>query len=131
MVTGIANAISGYQNAAKRIEVSAANIANQFATVKPKGEENSGEPYTPLAVVSISQQEGGVDSEVVPREPATLRQYDPANPNADENGVATLPNVDLAEELVNQAIASYDAKANLKVIKIENEILQSTLDIFT
>lgn len=131
MVAGIANALSGYQNAAKRIDVSAANIANQFSTVKTAGNSVSNEPYTPLKVVSVSQQDGGVGTEVAPRDPATLKRYDPENPNADENGVAEVPNVDIAEEMVNQIIASYDAKANLKTIKVENDLLQSTLDIFT
>jgi flagellar basal-body rod protein FlgC len=131
MVGGIANALSGYQNAAKRIEVSANNIANQFSTVKTDGGESSKKPYQPAVVISVSQQEGGVQTEVQPREPATVKRFDPQNPAADESGIADVPNVDVGEEMVNQIIASYDAKANLKAIKIENDLMQQTLDIFS
>ena len=37
----------------------------------------------------------------------------------------------LQKELVNQLIASYDAKANLKAIQIQADIFENTLDIFT
>ena len=131
MVAGIANALSGYQNAAKRIEVSASNIANQFSTVKTEDGESTNRPYQPQRVIAVSQEEGGVKSEVAPREPATLKRFDPNNAAANEQGIAEVPNVDIGEEMVNQIIASYDAKANMKAIKIENNLLQSTLDIFS
>lgn len=131
MVGGITNALSGFKNATDRLQASANNIANEFSTIKSEGGQLRNEPYKPQTVLSISQQEGGVGTEVVPREPATIKRYQPDSPVADDNGFVDAPNVDVGEEMINQIIASYDAKANLKSIKVQNDLLKSTLDIFT
>lgn len=131
MVGGITNALSGVKNATERLQVSANNIANEFSTVKNEGGKLTNEPYRPQTVVSVSQQQGGVGTEVVPREPETLKRYEPDSPVADENGFVEAPNVDVAEEITNQIVASYDAKANLKSLQTQNETLKSLLDIFT
>lgn len=111
-------ALSGLQAATKRIENSAHNIANQ-ATPN----------FRPNDVVQTSQPQGGVETELRPRDPATTPVYQPENPAADSNGVVQLPNISQEEELVTQKMATYDAKAELKVIQAENETIQEVLNI--
>lgn len=131
MVGAISNALTGYKAATERLNVSAENLANQFSTARVENGKVTNEPYVPQTVQAISQEEGGVATRVVDKEAAFVKRFNPDSPNADANGLEDVPNVDTAEEAVNQVIASYDARANLKIIKVEDEIIQSALDIFT
>lgn len=120
MISPISSALSGLNAASNRIAVSADNIANQFS-----------KNYTPKTVLQVSVGNGGVRSEVRDVEPPTTTIFNPSDPDADANGGVQLPNVDLATELVNMSIASYDYKANLKSIKIADNMQKYLLDILT
>lgn len=124
-------ALSGFNAANQRLTVAAQNLANQQSTTQRVDGAVVDRPYQPQEVVQSSQANGGVSTEVRPRDNATVDVYQPENPNADDNGVVQYPNVDTAEELVNARIASYDAKANLKLIKIQDDLFKNTLDIIT
>ena len=60
-----------------------------------------------------------------------MPQYDPTAPFADQNGQVAAPNVDLANEAVQQAIARYEFAANAKVLQVGSQLLKSLLDIKT
>lgn len=126
MVPAITNALSGYKAATERLSVSAENIANQFSTSRVENGKVTNEPYVPQRVEAISQAEGGVTTERVAKEPASVPRL-----NSSTGELENVPNVNLEEEIVNQVIASYDAKANLRSIQIQNELFKSALDIFT
>ena len=128
-MSAINTAITGLQAASKRMAVSANNVANISSTLSSKNGETVKEPYTPQDVVQTSLEQGGVKATVRDRDPASVPLYDPSNSAADENGITDYPNVSLEEEAVNQITASYDYKANLKVIKRQDEMFQSLLDI--
>lgn len=129
MVSTIGAALSGYAAATARLETSANNIANANTTTTLEGGEIKRESYTPQRVVQSSNAEGGVSYQREDVSPASFKAYAPGDAGADENGITNRPNVDTSKELVNSIIASYDAKANLRVLKAETETLKSVLNI--
>ncbi|MFW0777016.1 MAG: flagellar basal body rod protein FlgC [Rickettsiales bacterium] len=120
MVSPINTALSGLAAASTRIAVSTENVANQFS-----------KNYVPKQVDQVTLSAGAVRAVVKDVDPATTPIFNPSDPDADVNGTVQLPNVDLANELVNQSIASYDYKANLQSIKAADNLQKSLLDILS
>ncbi len=130
MVGSISTSLSGLQVASKRIAVAADNLANQQSTSSNINGKTVNTPYLPKEVVQISNN--GVATAIVQTKAnPTQKLYQPDSPQADEYGFVNSPNVDQAEELVNMKVASYDYKANLKAIQVQNNIEQSLLDILS
>ncbi len=121
--------LSGMDVAAKRLGNSANNVANINSTALVREGKTIQETYLPKDIVQISQEAGGVDSYLKSRTPASIKVSDPENPTADENGMIDMPNVSLEEEVVQQQMATYDFKANLKALKAQDEMEQSLLDM--
>jgi flagellar basal-body rod protein FlgC len=121
MVSGVSNiALSGLQAASKRLDNSANNVANQLTV-----STDSKPAFQPQDIVQISDAAGGVRTLTAPRNPATV-----AVPSAEsESGVVQAPNVDQAEELVNQKFAVNDFQANLAVLRAQDKQQESLLDI--
>ncbi len=131
MSTAIGSALSGLAAAARRVEVSSSNIANQSSTATQVNGVTTNQPYIPKDVVQISLGAGGVRADVRDAEVPSVKYYDPESNQADEQGFVSAPNVDTAEELVKMQIASYDYKANLKSIKIADRMAQNLLDMLS
>lgn len=131
MVSSINTALSGLNAASKRLAVSSNNIANQNSTKSLENGQTVDKPYVPQRVEQISLENGGVKTVVKDVDPATVTQFDPDNPDADANGGIQVPNVSLESEIINQKIATYDYKANLKTLKVQDDLLKSLLDIQT
>ena len=131
MSTTIGSALSGLAAAAKRVEVSASNIANQSSTATQVNGVTTNQPYIPKDVVQISLGAGGVRADVRDAEVPSVKYYDPESAQSDEHGFVSAPNVDTADELVKMQIASYDYKANLKSIKIADRMAQNLLDMLS
>jgi flagellar basal-body rod protein FlgC len=131
MVNAINSALSGLNAASRRLQVSANNIANMQSTktVVTGTEVNS--PYVAQRVQQVSQAGGGVSVKVQDVSPASSQVFDPENPDADSNGFVAYPNVSLETEIINQKIATYDYKASLKTLKVQDELEQSLLDILS
>ena len=105
-------ALSGLYASEQRIAVASDNIANVNTT-----------DFRAKDVVQISQAAGGVSTQVVDRNPATV-------PVATSDGTTEQkPNVSLDQELIQSQTASYGYQANLKVIKTERDMTKSLLDI--
>ncbi|MDB2414596.1 flagellar basal body protein [Rickettsiales bacterium] len=122
-------ALSGLRAAEKRLQVSANNVANSRSTVTTDANGNQIlKPYQPQEVVLSSQERGGVLSQVKDTDKEAVQTYEPGNPDADANGIISIPNVDLAEELVKQFGASVDYKANIKVIERQQVMLGALID---
>lgn len=123
-------AVSGMNAAQARLGNSANNVANLQSTSSLVNGERVERAYQATDVVQRSlEPTGGVKTSIRLRDPATVPAYLPDNPAADENGIVEFPNVNLEEEVVQQQIASYDFKANAKVIQTQDEMLDSLLDI--
>ena len=131
MVSSFNISLSGLNAASKRFEVSATNVANQRSTATIVDGEKIDRPYAAKRVEQLSHASGGVETKVVDKNPPTVTIFDPGSPNADANGSAEVPNVNLDEEAVNQVIASYDYRANLKALKTSDDLLRNSLDIET
>lgn len=129
MVSAINSALSGYAAATQRINVSANNIANTFSTQTLQNGVTVNTPYVPEQVVQSTLVAGGVTTSIEPVNPPTVPVYDPNNPAAQANRVTQYPNVDQAQQLVQTQLASYDAQANLNVIKVEDNLFKSVLNI--
>jgi len=128
-VTSIA--LSGLNAAEKRLSVSANNIANANTTTSLDSSGNTiNQAYRAQTVVQSTQQNGGVRADVRTADTPTIRVAAAEGDRlAAEDGTIEIPNVALDEELVNQQIASYDFKANVKVLKVQDNLTKSLLDI--
>jgi flagellar basal-body rod protein FlgC len=55
--------------------------------------------------------------------------YAPGNPDADAAGLAAIPNVNLAEEMVTQIQAQRAYEASAVALRTQDELTDSLLDI--
>jgi flagellar basal-body rod protein FlgC len=127
-------ALSGMNAATRRLDVSASNVANVMTTgalPDADGTVPAGAPqaYDPLEVVQTASAGGGVQTSVTTAKPSTIAVSDPQAPFANQNGLVAAPNVDLAQELVGQMLASYSFAANATVMKADNRMTETLLDI--
>lgn len=123
-------ALTGLNAASRRLGVSASNVANLSSTVRT-AEDGSlvNDPYRPQRVVQTSLPSGGVRADVVEAGVPIVRVPDPSSPVAAADGTVEIPNVSLEEEAVEQQLATYTFKANLKVLKTQKELDEALLDI--
>lgn len=131
MISAISIALSGMTSSTQRLNASAANIANlQTAGSLEEGKQA---PYSALTTVSKAQTVGGegagVTTNVVPKNTPFVPAFSPDSPFADENGVIGVPNVDLAEEIVNVNLAEITFKANLKTLQTAQDLDKELLRI--
>lgn len=126
MTNAISIALSGLNSATLRLNASASNIANAFTSGSV--EEGEQAPYTPLDTTSKTGAVGGVQTQIVPRDNPFAAAYAPNSPFANEDGIIGVPNVDLAEEIVNMKLAEISYKANLNTIKVSGELFDELLD---
>jgi flagellar basal-body rod protein FlgC len=127
-------ALSGMNAAARRLEVSASNVANASSTgavPNADGTLPAGAPraYAPLQLVQTESAGGGVQTTVTMATPSTITVSDPNAPFANKNGLVTAPNVDLSQEMVGQLIASYSFAANAATLKASDRMTKSLLDV--
>jgi flagellar basal-body rod protein FlgC len=143
-------ATSGLSAASLRVNVAASNIANISTTGPLPASGGSGASagagsssiaptfpaaYVPLRVDQVSQSSsstpGGTVATVSTVSPSYTAQSDPSAPFANQDGLVAAPNVDLANEFAQLAIAKYSFIANAKVIQAYSETEDALLDIKT
>lgn len=120
----------GLDAASLRLATSANNVANAQSTVQRNQQgalEN--EPYRAQRVEQASLVPAGVRARAAEASNPTTRRFDPSSPVADENGLVETPNVSFDEEVVQQQIATYDFKANLRALKAQDEQLEALIDL--
>ena len=127
-------ALSGMNAATRRIEVSASNVANVMSTgalANADGAVPPGAPtaYAPLELVQTASAGGGTETSVTTAQPSTTGAYDPQASFANKNGLVSAPNVDLAREFVGQMLATYSFVANATVMKADDRMTRSLLDV--
>lgn len=64
---------------------------------------------------------------VVESQAPLRREYNPGNPNADEEGYVYMPNVNVVEEMANMISASRSYQTNVEVMNTAKEMLMRTL----
>lgn len=120
-------AMTGLAAATRRLEASASNIANMRSNGSPTpGEEPA--VYAPLEVQLAAQAGGGVEASLAPSVRTALLAYDPQASFADAQGYVATPDIDLSQEMINLAMASYDFAANLAVIRTADDMTKAVLE---
>jgi flagellar basal-body rod protein FlgC len=138
MLSSLDICASGMAAERQRMEVVANNIANANSTRTPQGG-----PYRRLEVVFASALDsalgrsasdidslGGVQIVGVQPDPSELpRVYQPGHPDADRDGLVTMPNVKLPSEMVDLITASRSYEANLRAMRTFREMAEQALSM--
>ena len=61
--------------------------------------------------------------------PAAVAAYAPTAPYADKNGEVAAPNVDHANEALQQATAAYSFAMNVEVMRVYSQMMKTLLDV--
>jgi flagellar basal-body rod protein FlgC len=129
-------AASGMAAAMRRLEVSASNVANAMSdgplpSVDASIRARYPVAYTPQRVDQIESAGGGTAAVINDVTPGTVSTYDPSAPFAASNGMVASPNVNYANEAVQQIIAKYTFVMNAMVVRTYEQMMKSLLDIRT
>lgn len=114
-----------------RMEVIANNIANANTTRSPQGGPyRRREVVFSTALASAADEGSGVHVVGVQADESPLpRVYRPGHPDADGDGMVTMPNVRLANEMVDLITASRAYEANLRSLRTFREMVEATLSL--
>ena len=138
ILPGIASTSSALNAERIRMDVVSQNIANAFTSRGPDGQ-----PYQRQQVVFesvLSQQLRGTSA--LGNDPQTVRVariesdrraprlvYNPNHPDANDQGMVPLPNVNVYLEMVDLISSSRAFEANLAVVKTARNLAMQTLNI--
>ena len=120
-----------------RIEVAVSNLANAESTRGPDGLPYRRRDVT-LAATPIDSFDAafsranaiGVQVAGIVEDQTPFRQrYEPSHPDADEQGLVLMPNVDVPEEVVDMVGAARAYQANLAAITVIRETVQRALEL--
>jgi flagellar basal-body rod protein FlgC len=124
--------LSGSNAAALRLQVSASNVANVSSDGPLPGSANgAGSPaaYAALRVDQTATAGGGTSATVQAVSPSTVPKFEPTASFADSNGLVASPNVDLTNEIVQQALARYVFTASAAVVRTDTEMAAKLFNI--
>jgi len=124
----------------KHMEIISSNIANVNTTRSIDGgpyrrrvpiyEEESVSFDKELSRAEARLSGGGVKiSDVIEDQSPFQRVYQPSHPDADAQGFVSLPNVDLAKEMVDMVYTSKLYEANVTAYNATKKMMQDTLQI--
>jgi len=77
----------------------------------------------------VASAGSGTSATVSTASPATTAVSDPAAPHADSRGMVVVPNVDFANEIVQQLMARVSFAANLQIVKTDAQMTSALFDI--
>jgi len=136
VIPGIQNTSAALDAEQTRLDVISENIANVNTT-----HGVDGKPYQRQVVVfeSALQQAMGSDgslqmsplqvSKIEKDNRPALQVYDPGNPDADGDGMVSMPNININEEMADLISASRAYEANLAVAKNAHTMAMEALSI--
>jgi len=108
-----------------RMDVISRNIANAQTTRTP-----SGGPYRREHVVFQTLSNGGVAVSGVEESQGELpRVANPGHPDADRDGMVTMPDVDMVVEMVDMISATRSYEANLAAVTSTKRMIARALDL--
>jgi len=131
-VISASNITASALNAEKlRLDIVAENIANANTT---KGADGLAYQRKTVSFESVADQvfggAGGVRVGATSKDATPGNTvYNPSHPHADKNGMVTMPNVNLAFEMVDLMSASHSYEANLAVIRNARQMASQALSI--
>ena len=125
---------SGLSLERMKLDVASTNIANVNTTRTAEGC-----PYKKKTVEfseNLRQAQGtnkitsaGVKVTNIAEDNTTKLTYDPTNPDADANGYVEMPNVNMADEMVDMIQAMRTYEANVSSTEANKNILKKALEI--
>ena len=125
---------SGLSLERMKLDVASTNIANVNTTRTAEGG-----PYKKETVEfseNLRQAQGtnkitsaGVKVTNIAEDNTTKLTYDPTNPDADANGYVEMPNVNMADEMVDMIQAMRTYEANVSSTEANKNILKKALEI--
>ncbi len=129
-------AASGLLAASTRLQVSAENVANAnsdgpLPSAGAAVQAQYPAAYVPQQVGQVATAGGGTSAIVTKVAPGDVAVSDPGAPYADAGGEVAQPNVDFANEAIQQATASYDFTMNALVMRVYSRMMKTLLDIKT
>lgn len=130
LASAMSIALSGLGAATRRLETSAANIANLSTTGPVPGADGVTTVYRALDVRRTAGPDGGVDATVVPRSPGWHVEARPGDPNADASGRVAAPDVDPTRELSELMMARASYAFSAKVMKAADDMQKAATDMF-
>jgi flagellar basal-body rod protein FlgC len=142
LIRALASSASGLAAQRVRMDVVSSNVANIETTSTPEGGPYqrkvvrfaSGDTALPFSNV-IRRFTGGADTGVVltrvgvDQESQGRSVYDPAHPDADEEGFVAMPNVDMVQEMTDLTSANRSYQANVTVLNAVKQMALRALDI--
>jgi flagellar basal-body rod protein FlgC len=120
-------ALSGLKAQNKQMEIISSNVTNARTTDAGKGE-----PYRRLMATFKADGDGisGVSvTDVQPDMSDFIQSYDPGNPDADEQGYVSMPNVNLPTEMMNLTVATRIYQTNAAMLKRYQQMIEATLEL--
>jgi flagellar basal-body rod protein FlgC len=120
-----------------RIEVAVSNLANAESTRGPDGLPYrrrdvvlSSAPIDSFDTVLGRADAIGVQVADIIEDQAPFRQrYEPSHPDANAEGLVSMPNVDVPEEVVDMVGAARAYQANLAAITLIRDTIQRALEL--
>jgi len=142
LIRALAASASGLAAQRVRMDVVSSNVANIETTATADGGPYkrqvvrfaSGDSSLPFASV-VQRFTGGADTGVVltqvgvDEETPGRSVYDPAHPDAGEDGFVEMPNVDMVQEMTDLTSANRSYQANVTVLNAVKQMALRALDI--
>jgi flagellar basal-body rod protein FlgC len=133
LITGIDVTADALEAQKTRLDIVAQNIANAQTTRTPKGGPYQREVVS-FATELLQRTDGSAVQTVkvasITPDPTPGQQvYNPQHPDAGADGMVTMPNVNLAYEMVDLITASRAYEANLSYAKNARTLALKTLEI--
>lgn len=127
-----------------RMDVISSNIANAETTrasvVDGKAvpyrrklvvlESTQGNKFSDILNSKINSNTKGVKVQAITEDSSPLKPvYNPAHPDADENGYVYMPNVDITKEMVDMLSVSRSYDANVTMLNASKAMVSKALEI--
>lgn len=114
----------------QRLNVVASNIANADSTTGPNGQAYRAKQVEFMTVPVGGVQEAGVKvARVIDDTSPAKLEYNPDHPQANKEGYVAMPNVNVAEEMVNMLSASRSYQTNVDTMNAAKSMLLKTLTL--
>lgn len=123
-------ALSGLVAQSRAVGAYAQNIANVHSNGRVNAQPGERSAYIPVDPVFISENSGGVREENRVVDPSSVDVYLPDSADANEEGLVSVPNIDLESQITGLLFSKNAYIANAKVIGVQRDMDKELLDIF-
>ncbi len=128
LLSALSVSLSGMNAASRRLETSAANVANVETDGALGADGTAPSVYRAKTVVQTDVAGGGVATSVVETSPSWVTRVDPTSPLANGSGLVAAPAVDLVSETATQITARLAYAASAKTMKVADDMLKTITD---